>query len=190
MIKFKKEKRIYVFIDASNVWSVVKSAKRFIDYNNLKIYFSKKYKTKNVKFFYYDAYPENGTRKYSLEGKHKFYTYLKKGLSFVVRKKPLKQIIAEITELGEIKKEKGNMDVEITIDAVHNLNNYDEAIFFTGDCDFFALVNYIRNAKKKVYIYSTKDNVSQELRTGGDGYIDVKNIKEIWGKELKHRSDK
>lgn len=190
MNKEKFEKSLYVFIDASNVWSVVKSAKRFIDYNDLKKYFFEKYQTKNIKFFYYDAYPEKGTRDYSVEGKHKFYTYLKKGLGFVVRKKPLKQIIEEVTELGEIKKEKGNMDVEITIDAVHNLNNYDEVIFFTGDCDFFALVNYIRKNKKKVYIYSTKDNISQELRTGGDGYIDVKSIKEIWGKELKHRRDK
>ncbi|AKM83986.1 MAG: RtsE [Candidatus Campbellbacteria bacterium GW2011_GWD1_35_49] len=120
-------------------------------------------------------------------GKHKFYTYLKKGLGFIVRKKPLKRISILTDDLGESIKEKGDMDVEITIDAVHNLNKYDEAVFFTGDCDFLPLVTYIKNKNKKVYIYSTKDNVSHELKTGGDGYTDIKDIKEIWGKELKHR---
>ncbi len=183
----KKKKVIYVFIDASNVWSVVKSKKRFIEYKNIKKYFSKKFNTDNIEIFYYDAYPKDGTREYSLEGKHKFYIYLKKGLGFVVRKKPLKRINTAIDGLSEIIVEKGNMDVEMTIDAVHYLNKYDETVFFSGDCDFLALITYIKNAGKKVFIYSTKDNVSRELRTGGDGYVDIKNIDEFWGKELKHR---
>lgn len=183
----ENKKIIYVFIDASNVWSVIKSKKQFLEYKNLKKYFAKKFETDSVVIFYYDAYPEIGTREYDLGGKHKFYTYLKKGLGFIVRKKPLKRISILTDDLGESIKEKGNMDVEITIDAVHNLNKYDEAVFFTGDCDFLALVTYIKNKNKKVYIYSTKDHVSHELKTGGDGYTDIKDIKEIWGKELKHR---
>lgn len=183
----KIKKVVYVFIDASNVWSAVKSKKQFIEYNKLEKYFSKKFNSDDVKLFYYDAYPENGTRDYSLEGKHKFYTYLKKGLGFVVRKKPLKRINAVVEKIGEFVEEKGNMDVEMVIDAVHFKNNYDVAVLFSGDSDFLALVNYLKNGGKKVYIYSTKDNISHELRTGGDGYVDIKNIEEIWGKELKHR---
>lgn len=63
--------------------------------------------------------------------------------------------------------------MEMTIDALHNLNKYSIAIFFTGDSDFLALVTYIRNKGKKVYIFSSKNNVSQELRTGADKYFDV-----------------
>jgi len=51
-----------------------------------------------------------------------------------------------------------------------------------------ALVNYLKNRGKKVYIFSSKDNISHELKTGGNGYFDLKDINEIWGKELKHRS--
>lgn len=81
------------------------------------------------------------------------------------------------------------MDVEITIDAVHNVSKYDVALFFTGDSDFMPLVSYIRNSNKKVYIYSSKNNVSQELKTGADGYIDVLLIDEdIWGKNLEVRT--
>jgi len=75
--------RVYVFIDAANMWQAQKARGRF---------------------FYYDAYPADGTRGYSLDGKHTFYTYLKKGLGFTVRKKELKRIRIE-TEDGESIKE-------------------------------------------------------------------------------------
>ena len=65
---------------------------------------------------------------------------------------------------------------------------YDIAILFTGDSDFLSLVTYLRARGKKVYIFSSKNNVSEELRTGGDGYFDVLTIeKDIWGRELKRR---
>ena len=177
---------IYVFIDASNVWSAVKSVKKFIEYKTIKDYFRKKFNAGKVEIFYYDAYPKAGTRDYNLDGKHKFFTYLKKGLGFTVRKKELKRI-SVISENGESVIEKGNMDVEITIDAMHNIQKYNIAIFFSGDADFLALVNYLKNGGKKVYIFSSKDNISHELKTGGHGYFDLKNINEFWGKDLKYR---
>ena len=47
--------------------------------------------------------------------------------------------------------EKGNMDVEITIDAMHNKDKYSTAIFLRG-LRFLALVNYLKNDGKK-FIY-------------------------------------
>ena len=43
---------------------------------------------------------------------------------------------------------------------------------------------------KKVYIFSSKGSISEELKTGGDKYFDLRNIDEIWGKDLQHRIDK
>ena len=37
--------------------------------------------------------------------------------------------------------------------------------------------------------FSSKNNVSQELRTGANGYTDILNIKDIWGRELKYRAE-
>ncbi len=185
----KNQKVIYVFIDASNVWNIVKSKRKFIEYSHLKNYLKEKFNAKEIKIFYYDAYPKEGTRDYDLNGKHRFYTYLKKGLGFIVRKKELKRI-SNITKDGESIIEKGNMDVEMTIDVLHYLDKYNIAIFFTGDSDFLALVSYLRNRGKKVYIFSSQNSVSEELRTGGDRYFDVKNINEIWGKDLKYREDR
>lgn len=180
---------VYVFIDAANVWNVVKSAKKFVEYKNLKNYFKKNFNASNVEIFYYDAYPKDGTRNYDLNGKHRFFTYLKKGLGFTVRKKELKRI-SVISENGESIIEKGNMDVEMTIDIIHNMSKYNIAVLFSGDADFLALISYIRNGGKKVYIYSSKNNISRELKTGGDSYCDIKDIGEFWGKKLKHRAKK
>ena len=109
-------------------------------------------------------------------------------MNFVVIKKELKRI-SILSEHGESIEEKGNMDVEITIGAVHCISRYETAVFFTGDSDFLALITYLKNHNKKVYIFSSENNISYELRTGGNGYTDILNIEEIWGKELKHRAE-
>ncbi len=178
---------IYVFIDASNLWQAQKAKGRFLDYEKTLKFIKENFKATLVKVFYYTAYPADGTRDYSLDGRHKFFTFLKKGLGFEVRKKKLKRI-SVITEHGESIQEKGNMDVEITIDAMHHLNKYNTAIFFTGDSDFLALVSYLKNHNKKVFIFSSRNNISEELRTGGDGYCDILTIEDIWGKELQYRA--
>lgn len=181
---------IYVFIDASNLWAAQKVKGRMFDFQKLKRFLNNKYDAKDLKIFYYTAYPADGTRGYSLDGRHKFYTYLKKGLGAIVRKKELKRIIIH-TEEGDSFEEKGNMDVEITIDALHHMSKYDIAVLFSGDSDFLALINYLKRRDKKVYVYSSKNNVSEELRTSGDGYTDVLMITEdIWGRELKYRGQK
>ena len=160
------------------------------DFEKTVSYLKNKFEATEIKVFYYTAYPADGTRSYSIDGKHKFFTFLKKGLGFVVRKKELKRI-SIINECGESIEEKGNMDVELTIDAMYHFNKYDTAIFFTGDSDFLALVTHLRVGGKKVYIFSSRNNISQELRTGADGYFEIFEIKEdIWGKELKHREAK
>jgi len=179
---------VFIFIDASNLWEAQKAKGRLFDYQKLKKYLASRFNASRIEVFYYTAYPADGTREYSLDGRHKFFTFLKKGLGFIVRKKELKRISVSTPEGNSIE-EKGNMDVEITIDALHHQQKYSIAVFFTGDSDFLALVTYLRRGGKKVFIFSSKNNVSQELRTGGDGYSDILDIQEdIWGKELKHRA--
>ena len=42
------------------------------------------------------------------------------------------------------------MDVEIVVDAMHNIDNYEIVVFFTGDSDFLALINYLKNHNKQL----------------------------------------
>lgn len=188
--KMEEEGVIYVFIDASNLWAAQKAKGKFFDYEKLRNFIKEKFCGKFTEVFYYAAYPANGTRDYNLNSRHKFFTFLKKGLKFIIRKKELKRISIATPE-GETIEEKGNMDVEITIDALHHIKKYDVAVLFTGDSDFLALVTYLRSRDKKVYIFSSKNNISEELRTGGNGYFDVLRVEEdIWGRELKYRAER
>jgi uncharacterized LabA/DUF88 family protein len=180
-------KRVYVFIDASNLWAVQKAKGQLFDLEKLKDHLKTQHQADTIKIYYYDAYPEQKTRDYSVDGKFRFYVYLEKALKFIVRKKPLKQIRIT-TEDGVSVEEKGNMDVEMAIDVVNQIHNYDECIFFSGDSDFLALVRYVRSKGKKVFIYSSRNNVSTELRTGADGYKDVLLIEaDIWRSQVKRR---
>lgn len=185
---FEKKNDVYVFIDAANLWEAQKAKKKMLDLEKLKEYILTKFSGTSIQIYYYDAYPAPGTRDYDLAPKHKFYVFLNKHLGFIVRKKPLKQITV-LTPKGPAIQEKGNMDVEIAIDVVDLSKKIDTAVFFTGDCDFLALVVFLRNLKKKVFIFSTKKNISSELRTGGNGYFDILKIQDdIWRSDIRHRS--
>lgn len=175
---------VYVFIDASNLWAAQKVKGRFFDFGKLRDFLKTTHGCEEIRIFYYTAYPAEGTRVRSLNGRHKFFTYLKKGLDFIVRKKELKRIAIH-SEDGDRVEEKGNMDVEMTIDVIHAIKKYDTAVLFSGDSDFLALVTYVRRLGKKVFIYSSKNNISEELRTGANGYTDVLTIKtDIWGRVI------
>jgi len=67
---------VYVFIDASNLWEAQKAKGMLFDYAKLKKVLKSKFKADAVTILYYTAYPAEGTRDYSLDGKHKFFTYL------------------------------------------------------------------------------------------------------------------
>jgi uncharacterized LabA/DUF88 family protein len=188
--QIKKTNNLYIFIDSSNLWAAQKSKGKLFDYQKLSNYIKNKFKPNELKFFYYAAFPADGTRNYSIDSRHKFFTYLKKGLGFIVRKKELKRIKIVDEELGEGIKEKGDMDVEITVDVMHYKDKFETAIFFTGDSNFLSLIKYLRRAKKQIYVFSSKNNISEELRTSANGYCDVITINEIWGKELKRRKNK
>tara|TARA_B100000745_G_C20127337_1_gene386174 strand:- start:791 stop:1366 length:576 start_codon:yes stop_codon:yes gene_type:complete len=184
-----KSKVVYVFIDASNLWEAQKAKGKFFDYEKLTTFLKEKHCAHTIQVFYYTAYPADGTRSYSLDGKHRFFTYLKKGLGFVVRKKELKRITTR-TEAGDSIEEKGNMDVELVIDALHHITKYDTALFFSGDSDFLALVTYLMCGGKEVIVYSSRNNVSEEMRTGSNGYTDVLKIEDdVWGRQLQYREE-
>lgn len=188
-----ESQKIAIFIDSGNLWSSYKELGKLVNFNRLSGFISKKFGASVSKVFYYVAHPKEGTRpKLDIDKLHKFLTFLKKGLGFEVVKKELKTIYLRDND-GNIlydasgkaeSREKGNFDVEITIDALRNLLAYDTAIFFTGDSDFLPLINYLRHSQKKVYIFSTKGCVSSELKTGADGYYDLVDCKEIHGGNL------
>jgi uncharacterized LabA/DUF88 family protein len=182
--------RLCIFIDASNIWEAQKAKGRFFDFTKLIAHLKTAHTASNVKVFYYTAYPAKTARSYDLGKKHGFFTYLKKGLGFEVRKKELKTITIADNNGRSTQIEKGNMDVETAIDFIESMPTWDIGILFSGDSDFLPLIVNAKQKGKKVFVYSSQNNISIELRTGGDGYFDVLKIREdIWGKEIIRRQN-
>jgi uncharacterized LabA/DUF88 family protein len=103
-------------------------------------------------------------------------------IGFAVRKKVLKSIYDRESGQSSLK---GNLDVELAIDALTEVDHYDTAMLVTGDSDFVPLVEALRSRGKRVMVAATQQNVAVELRQAvGVGYVDLR--------ELRHRieSDK
>lgn len=74
---------------------------------------------------------------------------------------------------------KGNLDVELTIDAVKDIKLYSTVILMSGDSDFHALVRYLQNRDKKVIVISSKGHVSYELLKAANKYINFNILREL-----------
>ena len=168
--------KVMVLIDASNIYYSKDRLGWWLNLGKIINFFKKRYNAEIVTVFYYSAYPKQWTRDdIVLDKLHWFFTKLEKWFNFIVRKKVLKTIKNEEWNTYE----KWNMDIEMTIDMMRRIRDYDIFVLFTGDSDFLPVIKEIRWEWKKVYIYSTEWSVSSELRTGGDGYYDICNIPEI-----------
>ena len=157
--------RVYVFIDAANLESSVKSLKWWVDYKKLYNYFNNETDLIDIRHYC----PRLGDN-----GQDKFFTVLKHtGIKLIT--KPLK-IITEADEAkGKIRK--ANFDVEITLDAYELRDKYNTLVLFSGDSDFDYLVRQLRQLNKRVVVISTKHHISKELIKSCNKYIDLKKIR-------------
>jgi len=96
-------------------------------------------------------------------------------IGYIVRKKKVKFI--KDSERIEGGFHKGNLDVELAVDAVHNRDNFQSFVLFSGDSDFEALIKYMRAFKKNCVVISTKGHVSIELLKQAK-FIDLKKLKD------------
>lgn len=157
---------VYVFIDASNIYFSQRRLGWKIDFQKLIEYF--KSKTNLGKIYYYTAYDKD------YPDQKKFLDFMEI-VGYIVRKKKVKFIEDSTREDGGF--QKGNLDVELTIDAVHNRDIFKSFILFSGDSDFEALLKYMRDYRKRCVVISTKNHVSKELVKQAK-YIDMKKLKE------------
>lgn len=85
------------------------------------------------------------------------------------------------TETGT--KTKGNVDVEIAVDAITMATTIDHFILCTGDGDFTYLVDTLQRMGRKVTVISTKETsppmVASILRREADLFIDLRDIRKI-----------
>jgi len=71
---------------------------------------------------------------------------------------------------------KSNFDVEISVDAIRLLNEYDTFCLFSGDSDFTYLVRFLKKHKKK-FIVIASGQVYHTLKELADLYVNAQDIK-------------
>lgn len=96
-----------------------------------------------------------------------------KGYTLVT--KPLK-IISIGTGASE-RIRKANFDVEISVDALHLIREYETCVLFSGDSDFDYLIKHLRVRNKKVIVISSKKHVARELIESCDKYVDLTDLR-------------
>lgn len=149
-----------------------------VDYKKLRQFFAKNTKLVSISFY---------TARFGTKSHDKFLTFLK-NTGYRLITKPVKTISGRGRTItcekcgykNQIPDErKANFDVEISVDAVNWMWNYDTFVLFSGDSDFVYLVNFLKKQGKTIVVLARRGHVAYELRTSKDVdfYQDIWKIK-------------
>lgn len=162
----KNLQRMSLFIDGGNLYHAAKLLNFKIDFMRLKDYFVPEM-NKLSDAFYYSAFNPSD------EFIFRILDWLRHN-GFVVRTKEVKKY--------PDKTMKGNLDVEIVIDMLTTIEEYDVAILFSGDGDFVRCVEELQKRGKIVHVVSTEKSdpslLSKDLKKQANNFIDLFDIKE------------
>jgi len=178
---FYQSERIALFVDGANLYATAKSIGFDIDYKRLLKQFRQKGHL--VRALYYTALAED--QEYSsIRPLIDWLDY--NGYTMVT--KPTK----EFTDASGRRKVKGNMDIELTVDAMKLAPTLDHIVLFTGDGDFRALVAALQEMGKRVSVVSTLQTqpamVADELRRQADQFIDLADLEDFICRDQDTRS--
>ncbi|MEW6092089.1 MAG: NYN domain-containing protein [Pseudomonadota bacterium] len=177
---FYPHERMALFIDGANLYSAARGLGFDIDYKRLLDHFRSKGTL--IRAFYYTALLED--QEYSpLRPLIDWLDY--NGYSVVT--KPAK----EFTDASGRRRIKGNMDIELAIDALEIADKLDHMIIFSGDGDFRRLVDALQRKGKRVTVVSTMRSqppmIADELRRQADQYVDLESMREAIGRSHSER---
>ncbi len=166
---FYPNERIALFIDGANLYATAKALGFDIDYKLMLKHFRSSGHL--VRALYYTAIAEE--QEYSsIRPLIDWLDY--NGYTMVT--KPTK----EFTDAAGRRKIKGNMDIELAVDAMDLAEHLDHIVLFSGDGDFRSLVEALQHKGKRVSVVSTlKTNppmVADELRRQADEFIEIAHL--------------
>jgi uncharacterized LabA/DUF88 family protein len=98
----------------------------------------------------------------------------------------------EFVDASGRRKVKGNMDIELAVDAMELAGHVDEIVLFSGDGDFRPLVAALQRRGARVSVISTMLSqppmVADELRRQADAFIDLAELQSKIGRDPSERS--
>src|SRR5579862_2084789 len=172
--------KLALFIDGANLYATAKTLGFDIDYKRLLREFQSRGTL--VRAFYYTAIIED--QEYS--SIRPLIDWLDYNGYTVVTK-----ATKEFIDASGRRKVKGNMDIELAVDAMELAEHVDEIVLFSGDGDFRSLVEAVQRRGVRVTVISTicsqPPMIADELRRQADVYIDLAELKAKLGRAPSER---
>src|ERR1700723_4682543 len=172
--------RTAVFIDGANLYSTAKALGFDIDYKRL----LKEFQSHGtlVRAFYYTAVIEDQ----EFSSVRPLLDWLDNN-GYTVVTKPTKEFI----DANGHRKVKGNMDIELAVDALELAPHLDEMVLFSGDGDFRSVVEAGQRRGVHVTVVSTISShppmIADELRRQADVFTDLMELKSKIGRDPSER---
>jgi uncharacterized LabA/DUF88 family protein len=175
--------KIALFIDGANLYAAAKALGFDLDYRKLLSEFQSRGKL--VRAFYYTALIED--QEYSsIRPLVDWLAYN----GYTVVTKPTKEFVDQSGH----RKLKGNMDIELAVDALELAQHLDEIVLFSGDGDFRSLVEAVQRRGVRVTVVSTvlsqPPMAADELRRQADVFTDLATLQSKIERDLTHRIER
>jgi len=172
--------KIALFIDGANLYATAKTLGVDIDYKRL----LKEFQSRGtlLRAFYYTAVIEDQEFS-SIRPLIDWLDYN----GYTVVTKATKEFI----DAGGRRKVKGNMDIELAVNAMELAEHVDQIVLFSGDGDFRSLVEAVQRRGVHVTVVSTTSSqppmIADELRRQADVFIDLMELKPKIGRDPSER---
>jgi uncharacterized LabA/DUF88 family protein len=174
--------KIALFIDGLNLYATAKTLGFDIDYKRL----LKEFQSRGslVRAFYYTPVIED--QEYS--SVRPLVDWLDYNGYTVVTK-----ATKEFIDASGRRKVKGNIDIELAVDAMTLAEHVDQIVLFSGDGDFRSLVEALQRRGVSVTVVSTISSqppmIADELRRQADIFIDLAALQSKLGRDPPARSN-
>jgi uncharacterized LabA/DUF88 family protein len=159
--------RVAVFIDASNVFYAQKALGWTVDFKKIADHLES-FST-DMQLHFYTAKDSGRSTQMAFLRKLKLYGYN-------IHEKEIKILR---NRSGIRTATKGNLDVELALDAYRLKDTFDDFILFSGDSDFAYLLDLLKENAKNVIVISVREHVSRELLERAK-YIELRKLKELF----------
>src|SRR5262245_64833783 len=177
---YPNKEKLALFIDGANLYATAKSLGFDIDYKRLLGEFPSRGDL--LRAFYYIAVIEDQEFS-SIRPLIDWLDYN----GYTVVTKPTKEFV----DPAGRRKIKGNMDIEIAVDAMELADRIDHMVLFSGDGDFRSLVEAVQRHGVRVTVISTISTqppmVADELRRQADAFVDIVTLQSKLGRDPSER---
>ena len=160
--------RAAVFIDGANLFFTQRHLGWQIDFSRLMAFFMSGYASVQANYYVPASEP--------VSEENAAFTRVLIAHGYRITSKSVKKIFNKETGVIVMK---GNLDVELVVDALIGIDQYDTFILFSGDSDFIPLLRALKEKGKEVIVYSTQGLSARELLAEpGIVYGDISVLKE------------